>query len=71
MDARGRLTPVDVAYLGVALFFLGILAEPIYMLLAQNIDALGTGDVYMVRMIIPGAIVGLFVTMFAIAIQGR
>lgn len=71
MDSRGRLTPVDVAYIGVGVFVLGLLIVPIYTLLNQNIASLGTGDAYLFRMIIPGAIIAVFVTIMATAVQGR
>jgi len=71
MDDRARLTPVDVAFLGVAVFMLGILIDPIYTLLNANLGSLGTGDAYMVRLIIPGALVAVFVTIYQIAIQGQ
>lgn len=71
MDGRGRLTPVDVANFGVALFVFGLLIVPIYSLLNANVGALGTGDAYLFRMIVPGAILALFVVIMATAVQGQ
>lgn len=70
-DDRARLTPVDVAYIGVGLFIIGILGVPIYGLLNANAASLSTGDAYLFRMVIPGAILGAFVIVFQIAIQGK
>jgi len=70
-DDRGRLTPVDVFAVGVGLFLLGILVVPIYTLLNANAGALGTGDAYLLRMVAPAAVIGAFVFIFQIAIQGR
>jgi hypothetical protein len=50
---------------------LGILGVPIYTLLNANAGAFGTGDAYLFRMIIPGALLGAFVLIFQIAIQGQ
>lgn len=71
MDDRARLTPVDVAHYGVAVFILGILIVPIYMLLNSNTGALGMGDAYMVRMVVPAALLTIFVTIMATAVEGR
>lgn len=70
MHDRGRLTPVDVAYIGVAVFVLGLLIGPIYTLLNLNIGALGTGDAYLFRMVIPGALIGVLVLIMATAVEG-
>lgn len=71
MDERARLTPVDVAWIGVALFMLGILIVPIYTLLNANAGSLGMGDASMARMVVPGAIVTVFVYIMATSIQGQ
>lgn len=70
-DDRARLTPVDVFAVGVGLFLLGILVVPIYTLLNQNVSVLGTGDAYLLRMVAPAAVIGAFVFIFQVAIQGR
>lgn len=71
MDQRARLTPVDVAYIAIAVFILGILVGPIYSLLNGNAGALGTGDIYMFRIVVPGALIAIFVTIMATAVEGR
>lgn len=71
MDDRARLTPVDVAWIGVAVFILMLLAPPIYGLMNANVGSLGTGDAYLLRMIIPGALIAILVVIYATAVKGQ
>lgn len=59
--SRGRLTPVDVVFYGVAIFCLAIFAEPIYTLLNSNAGSLQTGEAYMFQLIFP-ALIGTIMT---------
>ena len=59
--SRGRLTPVDVVFYGVAIFLLAIFADPIYTLLSQNSGSLQTGEAYLFQLIFP-ALVGTIMT---------
>lgn len=59
--ARGRLTPVDVVFYGVAIFILAIMASPIYTLLSQNSGSLQTGEAYLFQMVFP-ALIGTIMT---------
>lgn len=70
MNDRARLTPVDIAYVGVAVFVFGLLIGPIYTLLNLNIGALGAGDVYLFRMVIPAALIGVLVMIMATSVSG-
>lgn len=70
MDSRARLTPVDVAWISVGVFILGILVPPIYNMMNANAAALDVGDAYMLRMVIPGAIIAAFVAIMAISAEG-
>lgn len=70
MDDRARLTPVDVAYYGIAIFVFGLLAVPIYTLLNANAGSLGVGDAYLLRMVIPGALLAVLVLIMATAVGG-
>lgn len=71
MDGRARITPVDVAWFGVAILFLMFLVGPTYELLNANVSALGTGDAYLLRMIFPAALIGIFVLVMATAVGGE
>lgn len=71
MSDRGRLTPVDVAWIGVAIFLLGLLLVPAYELMNANVGALGTGDAYLLRMVFPAALLGAFAYLFATSVEGR
>lgn len=71
MGERARLTPVDVGWIGVGVFIFGLLIGPIYEALNGNAAALGTGDAYLFRMVIPGAILAVFVVVMATSIEGQ
>lgn len=71
MDERARLTPVDIAYVGVGVFVLGLLIPSAYELMNANIASLGTGDAYLFRMVFPAALLGVMVMIFATAVGGE
>lgn len=68
MDERARLTPVDIAYVGVAVFIFLMLVPSIYELFNLNVASLGQGDAYLLRMIIPGAILAVLAYVMATAV---
>jgi hypothetical protein len=68
---RARLTPVDVAWVGVAVFMFGTLVVPIYGLYNENVGALGTGDAALLRAIIPATLIAVAVVIMATSAAGQ
>lgn len=64
---RGRLTPVDVVFFGVGFTALAFLGEPFYSLLSQNSGDLGTGTEFLFTMIVPGLVLTLLFSIYAIS----
>lgn len=69
-DRRGRLTLIDVIWLGVSLFLIGVMAGPIFTVVDNHAAILGTGPAYMFRIVVPGLIVTLMVVLWVTAIGG-
>lgn len=67
---RGRLTPVDIVFYGVALFLLGILAGPIYTVLADSAGSLGTGTELLFHMVFPAMILTIMTVVYLTGATG-
>lgn len=70
MDVRARLTPIDVVFLGIAIFILGNLAPPVYTVLADNAGEMSTGAAYVWQLIFPGLIVTILVVTYVTGVSG-
>jgi len=65
---RGRLTPVDVVFIGVSVAMFAFLMEPFYTLL-QDAN-LGVGAGFLFQMIPAGLVMSLLVVVYATALTG-
>jgi hypothetical protein len=68
---RGRLTLVDIIYLGVGIAVLAILARPFYKILEGQASVLSTGEAYLLQLVIPGLVATLMIVMLATAVNKR
>ncbi|WP_423745095.1 hypothetical protein V5735_03455 (plasmid) [Haladaptatus sp. SPP-AMP-3] len=69
-DVRGRLTPVDVVYYGVAVLLLGFLAKPMYLVMNDNGGELGTGTAYLFQLVFPAMVVTVLVVVYVTGASG-
>ncbi|WP_049970762.1 hypothetical protein [Haladaptatus cibarius] len=69
-DTRGRLTPVDVVYYGVAVLLLGFLAEPMYTVMNDNAGELGTGTAYLFQLAFPAMVVTVLTVVYLTGVSG-
>lgn len=65
---RGRLTPVDVAYLGMSVALFAFLVQVFYPLLQDA--SLGTGSGYLFQMIPAGMVMTILIVTYSVAIGG-
>lgn len=70
MTDRARLTLVDVVFLGASIAVLSALVPPLYDLLNQQASQLGTGELYLFQLVVPGIVLTLLVVMLATAATG-
>ena len=70
MDVRARLTPVDVIYIGIALFILGNLAPAVYTTFSNNAGEMSTGAVYVWQLIFPGMIMTIIIVTYVTGVSG-
>ncbi len=69
-DNRGRLTPVDIVYYGVAVLLLGFLAEPMYTVLNDNAGSLDTGTAYLFQLVFPALVVSVLTVVYLTGASG-
>jgi len=69
-DQRARLTPVDIVFYGVALFLLGVMAEPMYTVLTDNAGELGTGAGYVFQLVFPGLVMTIMIVVYLTGVTG-
>jgi hypothetical protein len=69
-DARGRLTPVDIVFYGVALFTAALFAEPWYSTLRGNAGQFGAGEAYIFQLIYPAFLITLMSMVYLTAASG-
>jgi hypothetical protein len=67
---RARLTPVDAVFIGVAIFILGNLAQPVYTVLANNVGEMSTGAAYVWQLVFPGMIMTILVVIYVTGVSG-
>jgi len=67
---RGRLTPVDVVFVGVALAALAGLAPALYDALGQQSGNLGQGTELLMQMLAPALVVTLLVVVYRTSLLG-
>jgi len=70
MNSRARLTIVDALFISVSMAVLGFLAQPLYRILNDSAGSLGTGEAYLMQMIVPGLIVSVLIVTFSVAVGG-
>lgn len=70
MDVRARLTPIDVIFIGLAVFILGNLAPVVYTVFADHADEMSTGAAYVWQLIFPGMIVTILVVIYVTGVSG-
>lgn len=68
--ARGRLTPVDIVFYGVAVFLVGQLSVPIYTVLSNNAGEMGTGTAYLFQMVFPGLVMTILIVVYLTGATG-
>lgn len=69
-DRRARLTLIDVIFMGVSLFVIGIVAGPVFEILDDQAGVIGTGPAFMFRIVVPGLIVTLMVVIWRTSLGG-
>lgn len=69
-DERGRLTPVDVIFYGVALLLMGFLAAPIYSTLNANASSMGTGVGYLFQLVFPALVITILYRVYTTGASG-
>lgn len=67
-DERGRLTPVDVVFVGVGLAVLAFLGEPLYDLITSS--QMATGPLLLFRMLVPALVAMLIYTIYRRSLLG-
>jgi hypothetical protein len=70
MNTRARLTPVDVVFIGVAIFVLGNLAPAVYTVLSNNSGELSTGAAYLFQLVFPGLIMTILIVTYVTGVSG-
>jgi len=71
MSERGRITPIDVVFVGASVAALAFLAEPLYSLLNQSNNGLGPGVELLFRMIVPGLLGSLLLIVYITGLVGE
>lgn len=67
-DVRGRLTPLDVVFMAVALAMLAFLGQPFYQLL--NGSTMDAGALLLFRMIVPAMVAMMIYTIYRRSLLG-
>lgn len=70
MDQRARLTMPDVLWVMASLAFLGVLYPVFWTSLEANLSELGTGETYLIQLILPLAVLVLYSVIYKKTIGG-
>jgi hypothetical protein len=70
MTARARITLVDIIYIAVSMAVLAFLAPVLYDLLAAKAGVLGTGELYLFQLIVPGILITMLMVIYSTAVSG-